>query len=90
MGEAKQPDSVRSRTAWTSPPPALAHTHTLSPNPQRLQPDAIAETYVHLAEQPRNCWAFGPSPLRPSNSRWVLTDAPGDVEIDLRPSVETW
>ncbi|BGP22790.1 short-chain dehydrogenase/reductase SDR family protein [Rhodotorula toruloides] len=35
----------------------------------RLQPDAIADTYVHLAEQPRNCWAFELD-LRPSVEKW--------------------
>jgi NAD(P)-dependent dehydrogenase (short-subunit alcohol dehydrogenase family) len=49
MGAAKDDDSVRR----CSNPLARALI-----DEQRLDPDSIASTFVHLAEQERSCWTF--------------------------------
>ena len=38
-------------------------------NPARLDPNAIADTYFHVANQPKTCWSFE-TEVRPSVETW--------------------
>ncbi|MEO8280859.1 MAG: SDR family oxidoreductase, partial [Ideonella sp.] len=39
-------------------PPATVGGSTAAPDDSRLDPDAIAQTYLHLLAQPRNAWSW--------------------------------